>query len=557
LEEALEKADFWEIIQEAWKSSKLAQKKFLILIKPDLNMFDIHSTTGTDPELVEHLIDLLCQKGFANIMVADSPGDADLWLENRDVLILADLLGYKFETPGQQPYDIVNLSENLIDDVFPKGDPLVGEEISEHWVKANFTINFAKNKSDEANLFSLCLNNLIHILPLRAKTYHYQHRFDPGEVATSLLTYVSADFNIIDAFISNHGSQGSRHSRPLETRTMIAGNHVLLCDWVGALKMGLDPYASNIHGAALKKSGLPENYQIKGDLNVYQGWEKISPFLRDSVLKRNSIPAIQKLSQPWLQEVNTEYFPFKQVYDEQINGIITPLIKDIDDHPVAHWMMIAINYLLVSISKAQKAWQVMYNKDQLYRKEVGLGVDLEKFADEDFEAVENYVRPFIQILQHTEPDRNGIKWRYIDESVLFEFSKILPVPYEDFIEKVEISQAVQMMYDNIGGLVVPVKKNQKGRVIHQAERDIYLPQPNWMILFDGKFIDVGKIECLKYKPDQREIWWRTVQSQNDSADFDDGMVRFAKDPGGTKITIIARQKFALPTFWKVVNMNFF
>ena len=102
LEEALEKADFWEIIQEAWKSSKLAQKKFLILIKPDLNMFDINSTTGTDPELVEHLIDLLCQKGFANIMVADSPGDADLWLENRDVLILADLLGYKFETPGQQ-----------------------------------------------------------------------------------------------------------------------------------------------------------------------------------------------------------------------------------------------------------------------------------------------------------------------------------------------------------------------------------------------------------------------------------------------------------------------
>ncbi len=161
-----------------------------------------------------------------------------------------------------------------------------------------------------------------------------------------------------------------------------------------------------------------------------------------------------------------------------------------------------------------------------------------------------------QIVRHTPPDQNGIRWRYIDESVLFEYSKIIPVPFKDFIKKVDISRAVQMMYDNIGGARVPVKSDRSKRVIYQAERDIYLPQPNWMVLFGGKYIDVGKIEVMRYEKTQQQIFWRTVNSQNDSAEFDDGMVTFAEDPGGTKITIVARQKFALPIFWQVFNMDY-
>jgi hypothetical protein len=122
---------------------------------------------------------------------------------------------------------------------------------------------------------------------------------------------------------------------------------------------------------------------------------------------------------------------------------------------------------------------------------------------------------------------------------------------------VDISRAVQMMYDNIGGARVPIKLDSKKRVVYQAERDIYLPQPNWMVLFGGKYIDVGKIEVIRYEAKQQQIFWRTVNSQNNSAEFDDGMVTFAEDPGGTKITIVARQKFALPIFWQVVNMDYF
>ena len=152
----------------------------------------------------------------------------------------------------------------------------------------------------------------MNILPLRAKDYHYRNRLRTGEVATALLQSTQVHFTIIDAFISNHGSQGIRHSKPLETRTFIAGNNLLLTDWAGALKMGLDPYASTLNAHALRHIGLPENYSIDGDLTAYEGWQYPSHFLKESVRQRNDIPAVNKLCRPWLQTVNTELFPFRQ-----------------------------------------------------------------------------------------------------------------------------------------------------------------------------------------------------------------------------------------------------
>jgi hypothetical protein len=140
---------------------------------------------------------------------------------------------------------------------------------------------------------------------------------------------------------------------------------------------------------------------------------------------------------------------------------------------------------------------------------------------------------------------------------LFEFSRHLPIPFEEFVARVDICAAVRMMNDNIGGACVPVATDQDSRITHQVERNIYLPQPNWMVLFGGKVIDVGKLEYIRYAADRQQIFWRTVVSANDSALFDDGLVTFARDEAGkTAITIVARQQFTLPVFWQVMNMDF-
>jgi hypothetical protein len=113
------------------------------------------------------------------------------------------------------------------------------------------------------------------------------------------------------------------------------------------------------------------------------------------------------------------------------------------------------------------------------------------------------------------------------------------------------------MNDNIGGACVVVARDSRGRITHQAERNIYLPQPNWMVLFNGDSIDVGKLELIRYQRHRQQIFWRTVKSANDSALYDDGITTFEKnDRGLTRVTITARQEFTLPLFWQALNVDY-
>ncbi|AEE52756.1 DUF362 domain-containing protein [Haliscomenobacter hydrossis] len=556
LGETLVQANFIETIERERQSLKLEKADFRILIHPDFELFDYRGNTGTDPQVVEALIDLLQEQGYPNVVLANAENDTALWLENRDVLSLADLGGYRFTTDRGHPYDVLNLSESLDDGGFPAGSILAGTSLSTHWQSAHFRIIFCKNKTDEEQAYALGLHNLLASLPLRAKTFHYQHRLKKEEVALDLYLHSKIHFTIVDAWQSNHGYLGNTQSNPLATHTFIASADLLLADWIAALKMGLDPYLSNVNATVFRQVGLPVKYTIKGDLSPYPGWKNVPIHLRESAQKRNQSPLAQRFAKVCIQAVNTELFPFKNIFDQQLNSIFSTRLQHLDQNPAAYWGLIVINNALANLESFRKGWQIMFDKDRLNRIDSRLNINLEQISFSTFEEIEDYILPLQTILQHTPTDRNGLRRRYIDGSVIFEYVRIIPVPYDDFIKKVDICQAVQMMYDNIGGTRVTVTRDEQGRVIHQAERDIYLPQPNWMVLFGGKHIDVDKIERIKYDPDQQHNYWRSMYSANQSADYDDGLVSFARDPGGVRIVIVARQKFALPLFWQVFNLDY-
>ncbi len=557
LEQTLQQAQIFNAIEAKRKTTKLSKKNFSILIKPDLEFYELNGTTGVSPSLLEHFISFLAKNGYTNITVADGEQASGVWLENRDVLVLTDLAGYKYETVDGVAYDIESLSEDLVDGGFDNISVLRDAKLSSYWLNANFRIVFCKNKTDEEFYYSLCLKSLVDILPQKAKDYHYYFRLRPEEVAAALLQRDEVDFCIIDAYESNHGMQGIRQSKKLLTKTFIAGNNVLLVDWVGALKMELDPYCSSINSYSLKKIGLPLVYKIDGDLSIYKDWQNVPKLLAESTQARNKNPVIRRLSKAWLQQVDTDIFPFKNVADAQINKFISPIIKNIDTHPLAYSALVALNYSLGGIHQFIEGWQTLYDKEKIYRQHTELGFDVNEFSPPDFDAIENYILPLAQLVANAPPDANGIKWRYIDGSVLFEYARTLPYDFNSFISKVDIAQAVQYMFDNIGGARVAIKSNQKKQIIYQAERDIYLPQPNWMVMFGGKPIDVCKIEILRYTTNSQTILWRTVKSLNQSAEFDDGLVSFsAKQKGITEIKIVARQKFTLPLFWQVFNMDY-
>ena len=74
--------------------------------------------------------------------------------------------------------------------------------------------------------------------------------------------------------------------------------------------------------------------------------------------------------------------------------------------------------------------------------------------------------------------------------------------------------------------------------MRQAERNIYLPQPNYLVLYQGKPIDVSKLEVVEYAADAIGCFGRPSRSENGSATYDDGIATFERTPEGTRVTIV-------------------
>lgn len=556
LARALEQAGFWRCIAAALAAAAVEPEGFSILITPDFACFDHGSSTGTDPALVEGLIDLLQEQGYANVAVGASPGSADQWLENRDVVVVADMIGYRFITDAGHSYDIVDLSEDIVDVPFPPGSVLHGTGLARPWVEAHFRINFPKNKTHEEFFYALGLHNLLGVLPLDNKHYHYRVRLKPWDVCLAVLQQTPPQFTIIDAVISNHGSIGAQVPHPLETQTVIAGQNLLLTDWVGAVKMGLDPHASLINAKALAVLGLPEPHEVLGNLAPYEHWDNVHPLWAAMVQRVNDSPALSQVMNLGKLPVNRELFPFKGEGGDRLNGLLSPLFSRVDQNPAAFWAALGLHSSGAATLQGMDIWRTLFVKDQLRWQEVPLDLDLAAFERSDYEAVVDYIESLETLIQTIPADHHGLRWRYLEGSVLFKFSRVIDAPFDSFGQRVDISRSIQFMKDYIGGCCVPIARDEAGRVTHQAERNLYLPQPNYLVLYGGKSIDVAKLEFIRYGADSQKIFWRTVKSSNGSAEYDDGSVTFS--PVGqcqTLVTIVARQKFTLPLFWQAVNLD--
>ena len=178
LDTALVQAKFWEHLEQSWRNAALEKDDFSIIVIPDLGKFNSFPSIITDPELVEHLVDLLYEHQFNRITIAGSMNSAGLVLENRDIYSVADLVGYGFITKNGHNYEIIDVADDAQEAGFASGGILAGSRLSQTWMDANYRISFAKNKTDEENFYALGLQSLLAVLPLKHKDYHYHHRFD-------------------------------------------------------------------------------------------------------------------------------------------------------------------------------------------------------------------------------------------------------------------------------------------------------------------------------------------------------------------------------------------
>lgn len=192
----------------------------------------------------------------------------------------------------------------------------------------------------------------------------------------------------------------------------------------------------------------------------------------------------------------------------------------------------------------------MFAKERLARKDVPLGFDAASFSLAAYDDVLGYLAPFEAAAIEAPATRSGLRWRYDGESVLFTHDRVIAAPYEALVDRVDIAGGIRLMNDYIGGSTHVVSTDPEGQVTRQAERNLYLPQPNWLAFSGGQYIDVCKLERIDYAETGRKISWRTVLSPNGSAVHDDGSIAFQRlDDDHTKVTVCGLQLFTLPPMW--------
>ena len=201
-----------------------------------------------------------------------------------------------------------------------------------------------------------------------------------------------------------------------------------------------------------------------------------------------------------------------------------------------------------------QTWATVFDKERVLRRAVDLGFDPADHSNADYDAVADYMAPLETEASRARLTPSGLRWCYRGEAVLFEMTRMLNAPYDDLVERVDIASAIRMMSDYIGGASAVVSRDTQGRVLRQAERNVYLPQPNWLAFSGGDVIDVCKLEVLRYEEDWRRIAWRTIHSPNGSATHDDGTVTYQRQGRDrTLVTVRGLQEFTLPPFWAALD----
>lgn len=195
-----------------------------------------------------------------------------------------------------------------------------------------------------------------------------------------------------------------------------------------------------------------------------------------------------------------------------------------------------------------RAAQIMLAKPTLSRKRLPVKLDLAQFRSPDFRYDTSSAEEVHKLLLDVPLNDEGVRWIHNDEGVLFYGVRYVDVPYDEFVERVDVSRVGDAFRDVLGINTQVLHRDSAGRPLLQVERIAALAQPNYSAFLGKDELDVYKLEYMEYGEDEVRNWMRTVCSPNASTAADDGYLAFIRMPGGkqTKIEFVARQAFPRP-----------
>ncbi len=190
------------------------------------------SGATTDPVLLEALVKVL-QKELKpeNIFV----------IENNATTVeansLFNLLGFR-EVVERSRFKLINAADGeWIRKSIPDGQIFKEIEVPRIWLEADFTINFAKLKTNLLTKTTGCLKNMFGLLREKRKSV-YHIRID--KVIGDINRVMSADLCLVDGLIGQEGL-GPAFGIPKRCELLIAGTDPVSVDSCCAKIMGFNP----------------------------------------------------------------------------------------------------------------------------------------------------------------------------------------------------------------------------------------------------------------------------------------------------------------------------
>ncbi|MFC8501594.1 DUF362 domain-containing protein [Pedococcus sp. NPDC057267] len=517
----------------------------LDVVAPAVVLARVSPPTPAGAEVVHAVVDLLHRHGCDEVSVGVRLTVGDHDRGHRSATLLAVDAGLTGRTGEGRPYAVVDLGDDLVTAPVPETAVLSGHPCSAAWAHAGTRVVVGRAVTDLVDGYAGSLETLLGAALEVAGA-------EPADVVVDLLAHLPPTLVVVDALAPCVGVDGARLPVPVDTGVLVVATDAVLADTCAAGLLGQDRGASRLVARAVERLG-PSRGRLEGRVPTPAQPRGPHPRLRAAAAALAAEPRLERVLRAAVgrdDEGGEQADPVLAT----LRGLLTPVVAAADD-PAGQLALESLLTLTHGVAGSARAWAVAADKDAVDRREVPLGFDPTDWPGEAYDGLPAFLAPFEGLLDGTRPNADGMRWRLVDGATVFEVSREVPAGFDAWVARVDVAAGISLMADYLGGRRVTVPGSADPEATRQAERNLYLPQPNWVAAWGGRAIDVGKIELVERREDEHRLTWRTVVSPNGSATYDDGLLSFRRTGRGTRVTVRGRQLFSLPPAWAGVDLD--
>ena len=499
------------------------------------------------PAVVEAVVDALVEAGASDVVVGTALGTRDRDRGHRAVEHLAAQAGLTGRTARGRRYAVTDLLASTVPSPVPPTGVLHQGAVSALWVAAQTRVVVGRAATDLVDGYAGCLQ----VLGAVAQEV-------PGaelaDVVREVDQFLPACLAVVDVLEVSAGPDGSHLLDPVRTDAVVVSADTVAADSALAALLGVDRSLSRPVARVLGDRSLTP---VTGDCSALGGVTVPHPLAVAAARAAAAHPGVARLLEATVGGPDPDAAPADPVL-ATLRSLLTPVVAA-SSTPAGLAALVGLLGAVTSVTRARDTWATTMSKADVPRRVVPLGFDPEELPDHVYDSLPALLAEFDPVVESLpQAGDDAVRWCIVDGATVFETSREIPASFDAFVARVDVAEGISLMADYLGGRRVTVKGTPATRTgvtrTRQAERNLYLAQPNYLAVWGGEPIDVCKVELLERGPDHHRLWWRTVASPNGSAVHDDGSLTFARSATGTRVSVRGRQLFSLPPAWVGVDL---